>query len=623
MSAVAAMAAAAVVAAIIVAVQPGGEPTHGPAPLTSPPLRVVAGATYNGSTPARIAVGGGALFAAFWDSGTVVRFDPDTLQQTASLAVGTRQNGPLSIAYGDGALWVLNFADGRLWRIDPTTMRATSKISLSAAPSQVAFGDGAVWVTVCCGTTKTATRQRLLRIDPRTGAITGSVVIPGDGETVNIAVGPQVLVSSQNAPLSVIDPLTMTIRRQLRISCNACDGAPGIAVGEGSFYVAGSTSVLRFSANTGKPIGHSATVGVATTATPVTLAPDGLWLSTEDQLLRLDVTNLRVTDRVSLPSTAQVVIAEPSLFVSTPGRIVRLSRQPPASPTQQPQQAGPSAAPWAAQLLGEVAYKCDNSICLMDPNATGQRSLDATFPEWDPAWSPDGQQLAFRGYRTIQEGSYAVYVVQADGCHPMRLPGTGGGTNPTWSPSGKEIAYAGGGIQIVSADGVQHRHLTRDTHRGFDDSPTWSSTNRIAFVRTLRGSVSGEIYVSNADGSGVTQLTHGGSGFQQPAWSSDAGSIAFVKGRATAIPRGPLVIQVSNSDGTGRHPVSPPSWMSYDPTWTPDGQVVFLTQRGSDVDAYAVRADGSHLRQLYSHLATIPSGVQIAWGAGELPRSRC
>jgi hypothetical protein len=623
LSVAAAVAAVAAVAGIILVVQPGAKRTHNPAPPTAQALHVVATSTYKGSTPARLAVGGGALFAAFWDSGTVARLDPETLQETGSLRVGSRQNGPLSIAYGYGSLWVLNFGDGRLWRVDPASMRPTSKIKLFAEPSQVAVGDGAVWVTVCCGTTKTATRQRLLRIDPTSGAITGSVVIPGDGETINLAVGPQVLVSSQDAPLSVVDPATLTIQRRLHTTCDACDGAPGIAVGEGSFYVTESTTVDRFSANTGRVIGHSEPLGLASTATPLTLAPDGLWVSTQDQLVRLDATNLRITERVSLPSTSQVVVAEPSLLVSTPGRILRLSRQASPSPTPQPQQAGPSAASWAAQMSGKVAYKCDNSMCLMNPDATGQRTLGAALPEWDPAWSPDGQQLAFRGYRTTQEGSYAIYVVQADGCRVTRLPATGGGTTPTWSPNGKEIAYAVGGIQIVSVDGTQHRSLTQDTHHSFDASPAWSATNRIAFVRTPKGSAAGEIYVANVDGSAVAPLTHGGRGFQQPAWSSDGGSIAFVEGRATAIPQGAYVIEVANPDGTGRHAVSPRSWVSYDPTWTPDGHVVFLAERGSDVDAYMVNADGSNLRRLYSHLAAMPSSVQISWGVGDLAASRC
>ena len=120
--ALAGVAATAVVAAIVVAVQPGPRSTQ-PTPATSPPLRVAASARFNGPTPPRIAAGGGSLFVALWDSGTVVRLDAHTLQRTGSLRVGGPQTGPLSIAFGDGSVWVLNVADGRLWRINPATLR--------------------------------------------------------------------------------------------------------------------------------------------------------------------------------------------------------------------------------------------------------------------------------------------------------------------------------------------------------------------------------------------------------------------------------------------------------------------------------------------------------------------
>src|SRR4051794_33587863 len=337
--ALAAVAAAAVVAAVVVAVQPGPRSTQ-PTPPTSPPLRVAASATFNGPTSPRIAAGGGALFVALWDSGTVLRLDAQTLHRTGSLRVGSRQNGPLSIAFGDGSVWVLNFADGRLWRINPTTMRPTAKIKLFSEPSQVAFGEGLVWVTVCCGSTHTTTRQRLLRIDPRKGSITGSVVLPGDGETVNVAVGQQaIVVSSQNAPILVIDPQTLKVERRLNTSCNACDGAPGIAVGHGSVFATGPTSVLRFDLTSGKVIAELPGLAIAATATPLTFATDGLWLSTQDQLVRLAAKDMRVLERVPLSATTQVVLADvfpsattqavpaqPPRFVTSSGRVMRLTR---------------------------------------------------------------------------------------------------------------------------------------------------------------------------------------------------------------------------------------------------------------------------------------------------------
>jgi Tol biopolymer transport system component len=629
LSAVAVVGAAAAVASVIVAVQPAARHSTSPVVPGTVPLRIVASAQFRGTTPPRIATGAGVVFAALWDSGTVVRLDPVTLQQTGSVRVGSAQNGPLSVAYGAGSLWVLNFHDGRLWRIDPSAMRPTMKIKLGAEPSQLAFGDNAVWVTVCCDTTHTANRQRLLRINPTSGAITGSIAMPGDGETVNVAVGPQVLlVSSQNAPVSVVDPQTLTVQRRLHAPCDFCDGAPGIAVGEGSFYVTSATSVLRYSDSTGKIIAESPPFAVGSTATPVVLAPDGLWLTSSDQLVRLAVTDLRVTDRVPLSAATEVALAEPSMYVSAPGRLVRLSREAPsttATPTPTADGAGITAPTWAKELAGEVAIKCGNSFCLMRPDGTGERPLDATFPEWDPAWSPDGRRIAFRGYYGTGDGEYAIYLVNSDGCHVTRLPGTDGFATPTWSADGSRLAFAaGGGISVINASGRALHPVTTGIGNQLDSAPSWSATNRIAFVRAQRGDPRGEIYTMDPDGSHLAAITADSASYAQPAWSPDGSTLAMVvSANGNERIGAPLTIDVANADGSHRHPVTPRTWSSFDPTWTPDGRLVFLASKPAGTDAYLVNPNGSGLKRVYNGPAGQDGIEQITWGPPRLDAAHC
>jgi Tol biopolymer transport system component len=628
-AAVAAVATASAVASILVVLQSDGRRTSSPPTVGTRPWRVVASAQFPGTDPPRIALGDGYIFAGLWDSGRVDRLDPVTLEPTGSADVGSSQDGPLSLSYGAGSLWVLNFADARLWRIDPATLQPTMKIKLGGEPSQVAFGDGQLWVTVCCATTHTSNRQRLLRINPNSGTITGSIALPGDGETINIAVEPHaVLVGSQDAPVSVLDPQTLTVQRQLHDSCDFCDGAPGLAIGEGSFYVTSKTSVLRFAESTGRLIAESPTVSIGSTATPLALAPDGLWLTSRDALLRLAVTDLRVTDHVQLRASSQIAIAEPALYVSSPGRVVRIAQEAPApTPTPSPtiNDAGLSAAPWARDLPGEVAVNCGSDICLMRPDGTGERPLFATFPEWDPEWSPDGHRLVFRGYYGIAEGDYAIYTVGSDGCHVTRIPGTGGGYQPTWSTTGTRITFAVGGVNVINTDGTGLHKLTRDTRARFDAAPAWSAADRIAFARTFHGRPP-EIYAMNPDGSHVSALTQGGRGFTDPAWSPDGRHLAFV---ATTASRGPTagnptVIEVANADGSDRHTVSPAGGNSFDPSWTPDGRVVFLATSNEGYDAYLVNADGTNLRRLYKGPTNGQAGIEtIAWGPAHLDRSRC
>ena len=69
--------------------------------------------------------------------------------------------------------------------------------------------------------------------------------------------------------------------------------------------------------------------------------------------------------------------------------------------------------------------------------------------------------------------------------------------------------------------------------------PAWSPDgSKIVFVR-----VGNKLWLMNADGSGVTQLTDGRSRLSSPAWSPDGSKIVFV------VDRGPRLLM--NADGTG------------------------------------------------------------------------
>jgi hypothetical protein len=183
-------------------------------------------------------------------------------------------------------------------------------------------------------------------------------------------------------------------------------------------------------------------------------------------------------------------------------------------------------------------------------------------PAHEPAWSPTGQQIAVSSHENWPtEGlewsdECDIYIVDLDGSSPPKklTAEPRCETDPAWSPDGSEIAFStgSGDIYVVNTDDSgTPRRLTDEP--GIDIQPSWSpSGSEIAFThRSLAGDKM-DIYKINVDGSENTRLTFSSLSEVQPTWSPDGEQLAFVRyGRDTpGYAKGPMAIYKMDYDGT-------------------------------------------------------------------------
>ncbi len=167
-----------------------------------------------------------------------------------------------------------------------------------------------------------------------------------------------------------------------------------------------------------------------------------------------------------------------------------------------------------------------NSLLVMNADgsdATEIRPHGEAFPPYQwPAWSPDGTRIAFQASPSAGIDTNGVYVTDIDGNGTRVTLGSSDGY-PAWSPDGSTLAYAGSdGIYLHDIQTGTDRRLTfcgKPENCGFDFEPSWAPDgSRIVFARQDYGGSSVQIFVVNADGTGVQQLTSGSEWNAEPVW---------------------------------------------------------------------------------------------------------
>jgi len=247
-------------------------------------------------------------------------------------------------------------------------------------------------------------------------------------------------------------------------------------------------------------------------------------------------------------------------------------------------------------------------------------AVPITYSEnYDPTLSPDGKRMIFI---KLLEGREQLFMADSDGRHEHQITRDGSDKeDPAWSPDGRQVAYVligpknslhvmnvdGGGDRAISSpsqspihpdwmpDGRSILYCTDDdlhppqkndaaiyridlaTGRiatlisgGVNTYPVPSPDGRKIAFRKMIGTNS-EVFIANIDGSGLTNLTNNPAFEGWPAWSPDGERIAFAGNR-----NGVYQVFVMNADGTGAKLVANTEGRATAPKWSPDGKSIYF-----------------------------------------------
>ncbi len=244
-------------------------------------------------------------------------------------------------------------------------------------------------------------------------------------------------------------------------------------------------------------------------------------------------------------------------------------------------------------FVRELRGRCPTRLYLMRADGTHLRPFTGVVNNpvmeapcfQDPAWSPDGQWLAYT--EDVNAGLSSIFLRNVRGAPPHELAGQSiehPDNDPAWSPDGKTIAFDrddGASLWLIDADGRNMRRLDIGSPPCLGGGePDWSPDGQwIAFVRCEPPASGGterprtmwsDIWLIRPDGSDLRRLTHADRlawAAHSPAWSPDGKRIVFVR----LVKRSRYFdfsdIYVMSADGTRQQRLTRFPNYSIDPDW--------------------------------------------------------
>lgn len=251
----------------------------------------------------------------------------------------------------------------------------------------------------------------------------------------------------------------------------------------------------------------------------------------------------------------------------------------------------------------------DIFIRTADGSSEQQLTKDELMDHW-PAWSPDGEHVAFLRQHAIDSPDYDLYLINADGSGLTLLKDfvadnepiiPDGATGFDWSPDGTMIVLDG--LYVLDVATGQGSYLLGAPDPGSGWQPAWSPDGTmIAFssyvTNPLTGNTSWDIFVVDLTTFEVVNLTLRDGSDTSPVWSPDGSMIAFVLDDDDLAV---MTLATGTVDVVVQEPDLSLARFGSRPTWTPDGgSIMFAAFRAQqstagDWDLFRVSPTGTGL----------------------------
>lgn len=213
-------------------------------------------------------------------------------------------------------------------------------------------------------------------------------------------------------------------------------------------------------------------------------------------------------------------------------------------------------------------------------------------------------QIAFR----VGEGKTSeIYIADYDGANAVAVTQDKSLVSaPAWMPGQRKlyyVSYKSGFPDILAHDLTSGARQKIAGYGGSNLSPAVSPDGRrVALILSKTGNT--ELFVCNADGTNLKQLTKTRDSESSPCWSPNGRTICYVStsGRAA--------LYKIDADGGQPQRIStaPVGGNITEPDWSPDGKTIVFTSQTSEFDICIVPAEGGSA-------SVLAVGEDPAWGA--------